>query len=110
ILAETVLSSQEDEWLPLSARIGLAYILGIVFFAAATKFLSRRSAWILGLVLWVLYVGSRSRWQAFARRVRERWRSYCTALGGLFLLFNLFFLPLHLTLTYGPFTEGGGDV
>lgn len=90
--------------LPASLRLTAGYLLIQIFFAASFKFFSIQTCWALAGAILVIRLIQR-------RKIPLKTLKLFLSLGvGLFLSFNLFFLPLHLARNYGPFTEGGGDV
>lgn len=111
LIAETFLNSRFERSLPPSARAGVGYLLSVAWFASTLLVMPIQGGWALGAALWLLYglslPGPRgSRVGSFKAIFKEYSRAYL----GILLLTNVFLLPLHLGRTYGPFTEGGGDV
>lgn len=112
-LAETIFTSPNEQKIPISTRVGLGYFLSLFYFVSAWLFMSIRQAWCLGLILLALYIcGKTSKgllaleWKSVKGLLKKHFKILCVFL----LLANLFFLPLHLSGNYGPFSEGGGDV
>ncbi len=112
LVAELILTSRALRQLPIPLRTALGYLLVSVWFAASFKLLPIHWGWVIGLLLLAAYTISRSqpdlmRHLADASRIAK---SHMKPFGWYLLLANIFLLPLHLAATYGPFTEGGGDV
>jgi hypothetical protein len=112
ILVELVWKSAAERRLHPSVRVGLGYLTMLVWFGAVLKFVPIGKGWLLGLALLAAYVGGHRNCELAElwRRFRDTGRSYLVCFAWFLVLVNLFLLPLHLTGTYGPFTEGGGDV
>lgn len=112
-LAETVFTSEAERRLPVATRVGFGYFLSLLYFSAAWLFMSITQAWVLGVLLLALYAygkfggGLTSEKIAHIRAVI--WQ-HCKVLGAFLIVANIFFIPLHLSGNYGPFTEGGGDI
>jgi len=90
--------------LPAAFRLIAGYFLIQVFFSASFKFFSIQTSWILGIALLLVQL---IRNKGLPKKSFSDFKSLGV---GIFLSVNLFFLPLHLAKTYGPFTEGGGDI
>lgn len=113
ILAETVFTSDAERRLPVATRVGFGYFLSLLYFAAAWLFMSITQAWVLGVLLLALYTygkfGGGLTSEKFSRIRGVIWQ-HCKVLGAFLIVANIFFIPLHLSGNYGPFTEGGGDI
>lgn len=113
ILSEAVFTSAAERRLPLAVRVGFGYFLSLLYFVSAWLFMSIRQAWILGIILLALYVyGKFSKELLVVKRgdARTLLSKHLPVLGVFLIAANVFFLPLHWTANYGPFSEGGGDV
>jgi len=107
LVAHGVMTSPAERALGPAVRAGFGFVFTLVFFCAAWQLASIGQAWILGGVLLGAYVLA-------TRGAREGpagfWREYRIAFALYAALALLFFLPLIISWTFGPFTEGGGDV
>src|SRR5438105_735848 len=112
-VAELIFTSDEERNLPAAVRTGFGFIVSVVYFSAAWQWMSIEQAWMLGVLLLIMYslpalarnsvAGSMT---SVRRAFRDHVRGYLACLlGALF-----FFAPLIAANNYGPFTEGGGDV
>lgn len=113
IVAEAFMTSPSERALPTGARVGFGFVLTLVFFSAAWQLMTIGQAWILALVLMALYGLARfgrptkAKLDAAGRHLRALYaRTFAAFLGAGVV----FFMPLVLAWSYGPFTEGGGDV
>ena len=96
-----------------AVRVGFGFILVLTYFSGAWQVASIAQAWIAGLALVALYA-----WGRFGRptiagaagAARGLWEDYRRAFAAFLLGALAFFAPLAATWTFGPFTEGGGDV
>lgn len=110
-IAETFVNSGCERSLPASARVAVGYLLSVAWFASALLVMPIQWGWALGAALWLLYGLSLPRTEASrVSRIETIFRVYFKAYLGMLVLANAFLLPLHMGRTYGPFTEGGGDV
>lgn len=104
LVAEVVLRSPGERALSPGVRAGFGFFIVLAFFTAAWQFVPIGWAWVAGVALLSLYaVGaglpSPSSWRGYVA-------AYCVFLGAG----AVFFLPLILSWTFGPFTEAGGDI
>lgn len=113
LISESVFTSGEEQQLPHSVRIGLAYFLSLAYFSSAWLIMPIREAWALGILLLALHLAGRYRTKPprqillGAKKILLRHAK----LYGIFLLgANIYFIPLHASMNYGPFTESGGDI
>lgn len=112
IIAEAVMRSSEEVALGSALRVAYGFFISLAYFSAIWLILSIQQAWILGVILLGLYSG-----KIFLCPVKKsvvRLRHFLRQYLRVYILFILgsfvFFTPLILSNTYGPFTEGGGDV
>lgn len=110
-VAEAVFTSNEEISLHPFIRVTLGYILMLVWFGVAWKYMTIKWAWVLGITLLALYGhkgvmadGGIAPWGAAL--FKKYSRPFAWILAGE----PLFILPLHMSGNYGPFTEMGGDV
>jgi len=108
LAAETFLTSPAERSLPASARASLGYLLLLAWFASTLLIMPIQAGWILGAGLWIVYALTLPK--GFGRGPRQILKTYSKGYLGMLVLANVFLMPLHLGRTYGPFTEGGGDV
>jgi hypothetical protein len=111
-VAELVLVTP-DEWrLDTNVRVAAAYVVLLAFFAAGLKLLAIEWVWVLGTLLLAasLLAGPRDRWKRILTHARSTRTSYIKSFAVCLIIANLFLIPEHVAATYGPFTEGGGDV
>jgi len=111
LVGELVFTSREEAGLPAPIRACLGLVFVTVYFSAAWQLISISQAWLLGIGLLAMHAfADRDR----LRALRAGWKALASAhlagylaclAGGL-----LFFLPSFMVNSYGPFTEGGGDV
>jgi hypothetical protein len=111
LVAEMFMTSPAERALWPGVRVGFGFILLTLYFSAAWQVATIGQAWIAGLALLALHAVSREapsgRWAAGARAF---WSGYRGAFAAFGAAAALFFVPLFAAKTYGPFTEGGGDV
>jgi hypothetical protein len=103
-VGELALRSPEERAMAPGARAGFAFVITLAYFSAAWQFVTIPLAWAGGIALLALQAwgGSwppASEWRRYAR-------TYLVFLG----IAAVYFLPLLLAWTFGPFTEGGGDI
>ncbi len=55
ILAEIIFTSETEKKLPTSVRIGFSYFLSLLYFYGAWVCVSIRQAWVLGIILLIVY-------------------------------------------------------
>lgn len=111
-VADTLLAPHNLRRLSPAIRVGVGYLALLLWLSVAWKFVPILWAWMSGIAL---LFGLRYRWLYSKMRECQRSanrfiRRYLISFAGYLLLANLFLLPLHIGGTYGPFTEGGGDV
>ena len=107
VVAEVMLRTPGEAALSPGVRVGFGFMASLAFFCAAWQFASIGVAWLAGVILLAAYAAGMPRplaqwiapWRGYAR-------SYAMFLAGA----AIFFLPLLLSWTFGPFTEGGGDI
>jgi hypothetical protein len=113
VAAEAVLRSAAERALAPGVRVGFGFMLTLAWFTAAWQVMSITQAWLVGLVLFALFAWARFGAPSAARArsgVATLWARYRHAFAGFFAGTILFFGPLAAVFTFGPFTEGGGDV
>lgn len=113
VVAEAALASAEERAIPGALRAAIGFLLAIAYFAAAWQLVSIQQAWLLGFVLLALHVAGN--WPAIAPRVREgRWRrlaaEHARGYVACVACAAFFFAPLFMVASFGPFTEGSGDI
>lgn len=104
LVAEIVLRSPGERALSPGVRAGFGFFVGLAFFSAAWQFVSIGWAWLAGGALLLLYAAG------VGAPPRSAWRGYAAAYGAFLAGAGVFFLPLILSWTFGPFTEAGGDI
>ena len=55
IMAEIIFTSETEKKLPTSVRIGFSYFLSLLYFYGAWVCISIRQAWVLGIILLIIY-------------------------------------------------------
>ena len=107
LVAHVAMTSAAERALGPAVRAGFGFVITLCYFCAAWQFASIGQAWIVAAVLLAAYA-----WATPDRRgsPAEFWREYRAAFALFVVLAFAFFLPLILAWTFGPFTEGGGDV
>jgi hypothetical protein len=103
-VGEAVLRSEGERSLSPGVRAGFGFFVVLAFFTAAWQFLPIGWAWLAGLVLLALYL------LGVGLPPRAAWRGHLAAFGAFLCGAAVFFLPLLLAWTFGPFTEAGGDI
>ena len=107
LVAHVVMGSAAERALGPAVRAAFGFVFSLVFFCAAWQLMSIPQAWALGAALLCAYgVATRG----VRPDIAAFWREYHVAFGLYVGVSLLFFLPLLLAWTFGPFTEGGGDV
>jgi hypothetical protein len=111
--AQLFLRSACERGMEAGVRVGFGFVITLAYFTAAWQVASIAQAWAIGIVLAALYAWGRFGRAGFAQpmaALRALWSGYRRAfvafLGGSLLFFG----PLVSVWTFGPFTEGGGDV
>ncbi len=112
VVAEIVFRSRRERQLHHAVRVALGYVVSVAWFTASFKFVSPVIGWLSGLSLLFLYgkLYSRESWRAFFAAMKPLWKSYVRSFLWCLVAANIFLVPLHLSQTYGPFSEGGGDI
>ena len=107
VVAQVVMRSPEEAGLSPAVRVGFGFFIALAYFSAAWQFVAIGYAWWAGLALLALYAAGRpAPAAAWLAAIRDYARAYAFFLAGA----ALFFLPMLLAWTFGPFTEGGGDI
>jgi len=112
VLAELIFSSELERKLPIAVRVGFGYFLSLLYFYGSWVCMSMRQAWALGILLLIFYTHgkfSKDHLPSFLQ-FKLALKKHLKLLGIFLILANIFFLPLHWKMNYGPFTEGGGDI
>lgn len=114
VLGELVFTSPAERELPVPVRVALGFFFLVVYFAAAWQVMSIRQAWLLAAILLGVYIAALPRVGRAAGRAAGRLGSVAAAHARPFAAYlaagAFFFFPLIAANTYGPFTEGGGDI
>lgn len=113
LIAESVMSSNEERLLPPAIKVGFGFIISTVYFSASWLVMSIQQAWGLGTILLACYIFGRSGFlfkKNLVLIIKNFTNKYSKAF--VFFLFGalIFFVPLLISNNYGPFTEGGGDI
>jgi len=113
LLGDLILTSREEKKLDNSLRIGSAFYFVTFTFAAIWQFFSIRNSWKVGIFLLIGFLIQSHGfhifdhlWHQVKRNFFKNFKIYLIYLATSLL----FFAPLILGNTFGPFTEGGGDV
>lgn len=104
LVAEIVLRSAPERALAPGVRAGFGFVITLAWFSAAWQFVPIPWAWAGGVALLALHAASGERPSLAAWRPHAR--AYAVFLG----IAAVFFLPMLVSWTFGPFTEGGGDI
>jgi hypothetical protein len=108
-VAEIVINARYERELPVACRLTVGYLVSVVWFAAAFKVMPIQWAWGLGVALLAAFA-CRISWLSQSLVIASLIKRYLKPYIWCLLLANVLLLPLHMGRTYGPFTEGGGDV
>ena len=54
-VAELIFTSDEERNLPAAVRTGFGFIVSVVYFSAAWQWMSIEQAWMLGVLLLIMY-------------------------------------------------------
>lgn len=103
-VGELVLRSPEERTLAPGVRAGFGFVIALAWFSAAWQFVSIPWAWLGGVALLALHAASGE------RPSLATWRPYARAYAVFLGIAAVFFLPMLMSWTFGPFTEGGGDI
>lgn len=110
LIAEVVMTSKVERSLAPAIRVGIGFLISIIYFSAAWLLMSIQQVWILGIILLFTYSYSCGQFTNIQSKTREFISVYFKS----FLLCCLgacfFFAPLFIANNFGPFTEGGGDI
>lgn len=113
LIAETVMTTEAERKLAPVIRVGYGFFIILAYFLGAWLYLSIQQAWVLGVILLLLYaLGNktlclnRNGLSLLIKIIKMHLKSFTVIMIGSLI----FFAPLLISTNSGPFTEGGGDI